>query len=97
MKRTFLCIFFAFSFAMALAGYSDGYITDGEYEGSITWQSYDPPLIVDGGGAVRISVRDSGCLEVHSTSTPLGVGIGGVYDIVLYDASQLFFWAVLLN
>jgi len=91
LKRTILCIFFAFSFPMALAGYSDGYIIDGEYEGSITWRSYDPPLVVDGGGAVRISVRDSGCLEVRSTSTPLGVGIGGVYDILLYNHSQLLY------
>jgi len=30
---------------------SDGFLTAGEYDhGMITWRSYDPPLIVDGGG-----------------------------------------------
>jgi len=71
---------------------SDGFLTAGEYDhGMITWRSYDPPLIVDGGGACEIAVRDSGRLIVQSTSTPLGVDIGGVYDILLYNNSKLLY------
>jgi len=65
---------------------SDGFLTTGEYDhGMITWRSYDPPLIVDGGGACEIAVRDSGRLIMQSTSTPLGVDVGGVYDILLFN------------
>ncbi len=28
----------------------DGYLMAGEHDWFITWRSYDPPLIVDGGG-----------------------------------------------
>ncbi len=71
---------------------SDGFLTAGEYDhGMITWRSYDPPLIVDGGGACEIAVRDSGRLIVQSTSTPLGVDVGGVYDILLFNNAQLLY------
>jgi len=91
MKRIVLSILLVFGFPMVLAGYSDGYITAGEYEYMVTWRSNTPSLIVDGGGADRISVRDSGCLEVRSTSTPLGVDIGGVYDITIGNSSKLIY------
>ena len=41
-----LCILVSTSFA----DYSDGWITEGEYEGGVEWFTTDPPLIVDGGG-----------------------------------------------
>jgi hypothetical protein len=75
---------------MTFAGYNDGFITAGEYEFMVTWRSYDPPLIVDGGGADEISVGDNGRLIVESTSTPLSLyDFGGVYDILLFNNAQL--------
>ncbi len=72
----------------------DGFITAGEYDyGGITWWLNDPPLIVDGGGAYQISVRDNGRLIVKSTSTPLSSSIpgSGVYDILLGNNAQLLY------
>lgn len=92
MKRAVLCLLFALCLSTIFAGYSDGFLTaDDDYEGAITWRSYDPPLIVDGGGASRISVRDNGRLIIQSTSTPLKNLVGGVYDIALYNSGQLLF------
>jgi hypothetical protein len=88
MKR--MLLFFAACASTAFAGYSDGFITTGEYEDMVTWRFYDPPLIVDGGGAVTISVRDNGRLIVKSTSTPLGMDVGGVYDILLFGGELLY-------
>jgi hypothetical protein len=69
----------------------DGFLTTGEYIGSVTWRSFDPPLIVDGGGAYQIAVRDYGRLIVKSTSKPLGFLTGGVYDILLGNNAQLLY------
>lgn len=91
MKRAILYLLFTFCFSISFAGYTDGFITAGEYEYMITWRSNAPALIIDGGGADRISVRDNGRLILTSTSTPLGLDVGGVYDIVTYDNSQLSF------
>jgi hypothetical protein len=92
MKRIVWCLLLGYCLPTAIAGYSDGFLTeDDSYQGAITWSSYAPPLIVDGGGALRISVRDTGCLVVKSTSTPLGMLVGGVYDIVLYNNSCLLY------
>ena len=90
MKRIALFLVCA---SVGFAGYSDGFITAGEYEFGVTWRSYDPPLIVDGGGADRISVRDYGRLIVKSTSRPLSAyhPVGGVYDILLFNNSRLSF------
>ncbi len=71
---------------------NDGYLTAGEYEWFVTWSNYQIPLIVDGGGALEISVRSNGRLIVQSTSTPLDyLGGTGVYDIKLYDVAQLLY------
>ncbi|MCE5186470.1 MAG: hypothetical protein LLF76_10125 [Planctomycetaceae bacterium] len=69
----------------------DGVISTGEYAFSLTWRSYDPPLIVNGGGAYEISVRDNGRLIVQSTSTPLERYVSGAYDILLFNNSQLLY------
>ena len=92
MRRIALCLLFAFCLSTTFAGYSDGFITKGEYEFDVMWRSSDPPLIVDGGGADRISVRDNGRLIVKSTSTPLSLyTFGGVYDILLFNNAQLLY------
>jgi len=91
MKRIVLCLSLTLCLPTAFAGYSDGFLTaeDG-YQYFITWRSNQIPLIVDGGGALEISVRDNGCLIVQSTSTPLVMGQSGVYDILLFDGHLLY-------
>ena len=94
MKRLWQFLVLAVCCTPVFGGIADdGFITTGEYSLlSITWRSYDPPLIVDGGGANEISVRDNGRLIVKSTATPLQMyGPGGVYDILLYHTSQLLY------
>lgn len=89
MKRMIL---FLACVSVGFASYSNGFLTEGEYGWLVTWRSYDPPLIVDG-GAYEISVRDNGRLIVKSTSKPLSAyhPVGGVYDILLYNTSQLLY------
>jgi hypothetical protein len=70
---------------------NDGFLTEGEHEWLVTWSNYQVPLIVDGGGAYRISVRDNGRLIVKSTSTPLSMDGGGVYDILLGNNAHLLY------
>jgi hypothetical protein len=96
MKRTALFLLLTSCLPTMFAGYSDGFITAGEYEyGDVIWRSYNPPLIVNGGGAERISVRDNGRLIVESTSMPLrpwwDPHPGGVYDILLGNNAQLLY------
>ena len=85
-------ILFLACVSVGFASYSNGFLTEGEYGWLVTWRSYDPPLIVDG-GAYEISVRDNGRLIVKSTSKPLSAyhPVGGVYDILLYNTSQLLY------
>jgi hypothetical protein len=91
MRRIALCLLLAYCLSTSFAGYSDGFITAGEYEYGVTWRTYDPPLIVDGGGALDISVGENGRLIVKSTSTPLQRYASGVYDILLFDTSHLLY------
>jgi hypothetical protein len=87
MAMFFVCV------SAGFAGYSDGFITAGEYEYAVRWSNYQTPLIVDGGGADQISVRDNGRLIVKSTSKPLSAyhPVGGVYDILLYNTAHLLY------
>ncbi len=71
------------------ASYLDGYITTGEYEYTVRWSGYDPPLIVDGGGGDSFEI-DNGLLEVWSTSQPVDNN-HGIYDIILSHNSTLLF------
>ncbi len=76
---------------VSFAGYSDGWITAGEYEGHVSWTNSNQPLIVDGGGAIGIEMRNHSQLEVRSTSTPLGLG-SGIQVIGLKDNSHLDYY-----
>jgi hypothetical protein len=92
MKRVLpFLLGFTLSISICLAGYSDGYITAGEYEGFVEWSTYNPPLIVEGGGANVIEVRNNGRLEVRLTSIPVGGDFhtGGIRDIYLFNTSHL--------
>lgn len=75
---------------VGIGSIDDAKISAGEY-GYARWVSYDPPLIVDGGGATTIEMRDNGRLIVQSTSTPLINYSSGVYVILLFDTSQLLY------
>lgn len=91
MKRITLCLLLAFCLPTALGSYNDGFITleDG-YLFGVVWRDYDPPLIVDGGGALDIQIRDYGRLIVKSTSMPLQRYNSGVYDILLLNGHLLY-------
>ncbi|HOK67837.1 MAG TPA: hypothetical protein PK052_12320 [Anaerohalosphaeraceae bacterium] len=81
------------SASISLAGYIDGYITAGEYESWVTWSSNTQPLVVDGGGAAVIEMRNYSQLEVRSTSIPDNGNwhTGGIRDIWLDDYSRLLY------
>lgn len=76
--------------SLSLADYSDGFITAGEYEYGVRLFNHDV-LIVEGGGADIIEARDFSNLEVRYTSSPLGLDVGGVYDILLDGYSELLY------
>ena len=40
--------------SVSLADYDDGFITAGEYEYFVEWNSYNPPLVVEGGGQIGL-------------------------------------------
>lgn len=86
-------VFMLTAFSMPVWGgiADDGLISTGEYAFSLTWRSYDTPLIVDGGGAYEIQVRDSGRMIVQTTSKPLNMGVSGVYDVLLFNNAQLLY------
>ena len=85
-------VLLAFCASVSLASVitDDGYLTAGEYEYFVEWTSYEPPLIVDGGGGGFLEVRDFGRLEVISTSLPLSSSTG-ILDILITDNSQMLF------
>ena len=90
MKR--MLLLFACCLCPAYGGYeyADRVISAGEYVPGVDWLS--GILVVDGGGAYRIEARDSSKVEVYSTSTPLGTGIGGIMDLMLTNTSQLDYY-----
>jgi hypothetical protein len=90
MKRLIVFLLFASFLPIAHAGYTDGLISAGEYEGGVDWLS--GLLVVDGGGADIIEVRNSAYLKVYSTSTPLGLGTGGIQYVDLKNNSQLDYY-----
>lgn len=69
----------------------DNKLLSGEYGYGIEWFTNAPPLIVDGGGADVIDLRDFGKLEVRSTSSPINGDwhTGGIRDIHLNDNCEL--------
>mgnify|MGYP000616124849 CR=1 FL=1 len=93
MKFVFFLLILVCIPVVTLAGYDDGFITTGEYEGVVSWYTRNPPLIVDGGGAVAIEMWNSSYLEVRSTSIPINDDwhTGGITDIWLDDYSSLLY------
>jgi hypothetical protein len=95
-KRIVLCLLisclpcFCFASLSDAASASDGLLETGEYDGSaFEMEAYDK-LIVNGGGAYKISARDNSYLEVKGTSTPVSNNTGIRY-IVLYDDSEMLY------
>lgn len=70
---------------------ADGYLTVGEYDGGIPGLENNDKLVVNGGGSNLIDAWDNSRIEVYSTSLPLKLYEGGVYDIHLNDNSTLMF------
>jgi hypothetical protein len=89
MKRV-ICFMLAVScLSTANAGYeyADRVISRGEYVWGLDWLS--GVLVIDGGGGTPIEVRNSSRIEVWSTSTPLGTGVGGIMDLVVGHNARL--------
>jgi len=85
MKRTIPCLLFACCVLIGYAGYEDGLIGPGEYEGTVEWDN--GLLVVNGGGADLIGITHSARLEVWST-TPFDAGEGGIWDLVVFGSSR---------
>lgn len=68
----------------------DGYLSAGEYETSYIVVEDTEQLFVVGGGAERITTKDTSYLEVQYTSKPLS-NSSGIYDIMLDDNSELLY------
>jgi len=90
MKRTVPLLLFACCLPVVYAGYDDGLISGGEYEWGVDWLS--GTLVVNVGGADVIEARNLSQIEVRSTSTPLGTGVGGIMDLVLKYNSRLDYY-----
>jgi hypothetical protein len=88
MKR--MLVLFACCTCSVYAGYDDGLISAGEYEWGV--ELFGGTLVVDGGGANRIEARNSSKVEVYSTSSPLGTGVGGIMDLMLTNTSRLDYY-----
>jgi hypothetical protein len=89
MKRLLPLLGLILYTSVSVAGYDDGYISEGEYEYGVWVDNYDE-LIVIGGGADRIYAEDYGYLEVRYTSTPISHS-SGIRDIGLSDYSELLY------
>jgi hypothetical protein len=88
MKKLVLLLGIVFCATVSYAGIS--YINSGEYQYDVRLYNSDT-LIVNGGGADRISAEDYSCIEVWSTSTPISHS-SGIRDIILYDHCSLGYW-----
>ncbi len=85
-----MLMLFACCLCPVYAGYDDGLISAGEYEWGV--ELFGGTLVVDGGGAMVIEARDSCRVEVYSTSSPLGTGVGGIMDLALTNTSHLDYY-----
>ena len=85
-----MLMLFACCLCPVYAGYDDGLISAGEYEWGV--EVFGGTLVVDGGGAYRIEARNFSKVEVWSTSTPLGTGVGGIMDLMLTNTSRLDYY-----
>jgi hypothetical protein len=90
MKR--MLLLFACCLCPAYGGYeyADRVISSGEYVWFLDWIT--GVLVIDGGGGTPIEVRNSSRIEVWSTSTPLGTGVGGIMDLMLTNTSRLDYY-----
>jgi len=87
MKKLILLLGIVSFYSVSLAGTS--YINSGEYQYDVRLYNSDT-LIVNGGGADWIEMKNYSRLEVLATSVPLSNG-GGIWDIVLSDSSGLLY------
>jgi len=92
MRRIVLLLLFVCCVPAVQAGYeyADRVISAGEYVWFLDWLS--GVLVIGGGGGTPIEVRNSSRIEVWSTSTPLGTGVGGIMDLMLTNTSRLDYY-----
>ncbi len=92
MKKMVVFMLAASYLSTADAGYeyADRVIAAGEYSYALDWLS--GVLVVDGGGADWIEVRNSSRLEVWSTSVPLGLDVGGIMDLDVGHNARLNYY-----
>ena len=95
MKRLLPLLGLIFCTSILSAGYSDGYITAGEYEYGVWLDNYDK-LIVMGGGADEIVAKDYSYIEVQYTSTPLSSN-SGIGTILIDNHSELLYLGGVTN
>ena len=90
MKRIILFLLFVVYFSSVNAQFENGgLISAGVYEGYV--ECLSGFLVVNGGGADTIMVRNTAHLEVWSTSQFVP-GQGGIWDIVLTNTSRLDYY-----
>ena len=84
MKRVNIILLLACCLSSVQAGYeyADRVIGPGEYAWALDWLS--GVLVIDGG--TPIEVRNFSRIEVWSTSTPLGTGVGGIMDLSILNS-----------
>jgi hypothetical protein len=69
---------------------ADGFLTVGEYASLSVTLVNSEKLLIEGGGAFRITTKDQSYLEVQYTSTPLS-NSSGIYDIFVQNNSKLLY------
>jgi len=86
MQRVIWFVLAACCLSTARGGYeyADRVISEGEYVWFFNWLS--GVLVIDGGGGTPIEVRNSSRIEVWSTSSPLGTGVGGIMDLAILNS-----------
>lgn len=91
MKFLFFLLILSCIYTISFSGYTDGLIDEHEYEYGVIWTNNNQPLIVNGGGADIIEMRNSSYLQIFSTSTPVNDNwnTGGITDILLLNYSHL--------
>jgi hypothetical protein len=90
VRRVIPLMLFACCLSVTHAGFDDGLISAGEYEWYVEW--FSGTLVVNGGGANVMEIRNASHIEVWSTAKPLGTGTGGITDLVLKNYSHLGYY-----
>lgn len=92
MKRIMPLLLFVCFISTVHAAYENGGLISSSVYVYEDIECSSGQLVVNGGGAALIDMMNSSRLEVLSTSTPLGLDVGGIWDIVLHGTSRLDYY-----